>query len=34
MEGNSSGIPIKVTDADVKTTVIKYPLMVVDCWAP
>ena len=27
-------MPIKVTDANVETNVKKYPLMVVDCWAP
>ncbi|MHA1193449.1 MAG: thioredoxin [Promethearchaeota archaeon] len=27
-------MPIKVTDADVETNVKKYPLMVVECWAP
>lgn len=26
--------PIKVTDADIETNIKKYPLMVVDCWAP
>jgi len=26
--------PIIVTDADLETNIKKYPLMVVDCWAP
>jgi len=34
MEENSPGIPIKVTDVDIETNVKKYPLMIVDCWAP
>ena len=34
MEENSPDIPLKVTDADIETNIKKYPLMVVDCWAP
>ena len=34
MEENLPDAPLKVTDADIETNVKKYPLMVVDCWAP
>ena len=34
MEENLPDIPLKVTDADIETNIKKYPLMVVDCWAP
>ena len=34
MEENSPDVPLKVTDADIETNIKKYPLMVVDCWAP
>ena len=34
MEENLPDVPLKVTDADIETNVKKYPLMVVDCWAP
>ena len=34
MEKNSPDVPLKVTDADIETNIKKYPLMVVDCWAP
>ena len=34
MEENSPDVPLKVTDADIETNIEKYPLMVVDCWAP
>ncbi len=27
-------VPLKVTDADIETNIKKYPLMVIDCWAP
>ena len=34
MKENSPDIPIKVTDIDIESNVKKYPLMVIDCWAP
>ena len=34
MEENLPDAPLKVTDADIETNIKKYPLMVVDCWAP
>ena len=34
MEENLPDVPLKVTDADIETNIKKYPLMVVDCWAP
>jgi len=34
MEENLPDIPLKVTDADIETNIKKYPLMVIDCWAP
>ncbi len=34
MNENPPDVPVKVTDADIETKVKKYPLMVVDCWAP
>ena len=34
MDVNWPDTPINVTDADIETNVKKYPLMVVDCWAP
>jgi len=34
MEEKLPDIPLKVTDADIETNIKKYPLMVVDCWAP
>jgi len=34
MEENLPDVPLKVTDVDIETNVKKYPLMVVDCWAP
>jgi len=34
MEKNLPDIPLKVTDADIENNINKYPLMVVDCWAP
>ena len=34
MEENSPDIPLKVKDADIEINIKKYPLMVVDCWAP
>ena len=34
MEENMPNTPLHVTDADIETNVKKYPLMVVDCWAP
>ena len=34
MEENMPNTPLQVTDADIETNVKKYPLMVVDCWAP
>jgi len=27
-------VPIEVTDADMDTKIKKYPLIIVDCWAP
>ena len=34
MKENLPDVPLKVTDADIETNIKKYPLMVVDCWAP
>jgi len=34
MEENMPNTPLQVTDADIETNVKKYPLMVIDCWAP
>jgi thioredoxin 1 len=34
MEKDMPNAPIKVTDADIETTVKKYETIVVDCWAP
>lgn len=34
MEENMPNTLLHVTDADIETNVKKYPLMVVDCWAP
>ena len=34
MEENLLDIPFKVTDADIETNIKKYPIIVVDCWAP
>ena len=34
MEDNSPDEPLKVTDADIEANIKKYPMMVVDCWAP
>lgn len=34
MEENMTNTPLHITDADIETNVKKYPLMVVDCWAP
>jgi len=34
MKENSPDVPIKVTDIDIETNIKKYPLMVIDCWAP
>ena len=34
MKENSPDVPIKVTDADLEINIKKYPLMVIDCWAP
>jgi len=34
MNENLPDVPIKVTDADIDTNIKKYPIMVIDCWAP
>ena len=34
MKENSPDVPIKITDEDIDTNIKKYPLMVIDCWAP
>ena len=34
MKEKSPDIPIKVTDIDIESNIKKYPLMVIDCWAP
>jgi thioredoxin 1 len=34
MKENYPEVPIKITDADIEENIKKYPLMVVDCWAP
>ena len=34
MEENMPDTPLKVDDTNIDSTVNKYPLMVVDCWAP
>jgi thioredoxin 1 len=34
MKDNSSDVPLKVTDADIEANIKKYPLIVIDCWAP
>jgi thiol-disulfide isomerase/thioredoxin len=34
IDENLPDVPVKVSDADIETKVKKYPLMVVDCWAP
>ncbi|UCH72558.1 MAG: thioredoxin [Thermoplasmatales archaeon] len=34
MDENVPNTPLKITDADLDEYVNKYPLIVVDCWAP
>ena len=34
MEENMPDTPLKIDDTNIDSTVNKYPLMVVDCWAP
>jgi thioredoxin 1 len=34
MEENMPDTPLHVSDANLDSTVNKYPVMVVDCWAP
>ena len=34
MKDNSPDVPLKVTDADIEANIKKYPLIVIDCWAP
>ena len=34
MEENPPDVPLKVTDADIEANIKKYPIMVIDCWAP
>lgn len=34
MEENMPDIPLHISDANLDSTVNKYPIMVVDCWAP
>ncbi len=33
-EGEVPSVPIKLTDADMDQALRRFPLMVVDCWAP
>jgi len=33
-EGEYPGVPIKLTDADMDQAIQRFPLIVVDCWAP
>ena len=34
MEENMIDTPIHIDDSNIDTTVNKYPVLVVDCWAP
>jgi len=34
MSEDMPNTPLHITDADIETTVKKYPTIVVDCWAP
>ena len=34
MEDNLPDVPLKVTDVDIEANIKKYPLLVIDCWAP
>jgi thioredoxin 1 len=33
-DGGFPSIPVEVTDADFESLVNKYPVVIVDCWAP
>ena len=34
MEENMPNTPLQITDADFDANIKKYPLVVIDCWAP
>ena len=34
MEENMPDAPLHISDANIDSTVNKYPVMVIDCWAP